>query len=119
MERTLTKQQAEHIDDYLIKSKDSLLEFMDKNPHTNVMEVKGIGFIEYAIKDEIFWIETAYSKVSHSLTKLIWKRIIKIAEEHGCTKIQCSTRRNPKAFERLFNLKPVHWKLEYNIKEQK
>ena len=117
MERELTKQQAKYIDKYLIKSGEELLSFMNKSPHTKVMDIKGVGWIEYAIKDDIFWIETAFSKTDHSLTKLVWERIVKIAKDKGCTTIQCATIRNPKAFERLFNLKAVEWKLEYKIKE--
>lgn len=115
MERKLSKLQSEFVNDYLVKSKDSLFEFMNKNPKSKVIEVKDVGWLEYAIKDDIFWIHTAYSKVDHSFTKLLWERIIEIAKQKGCTKIQCSTRRNPKAFERLFKLKPVQWKLELKL----
>lgn len=118
MARDLTKMQVDNVDTYLNKSGDNMHEFMDKNPHSQVYDVEGMGWIEYDIIDDIFWIHTAFSKLSNKDTKEIWKSIIKLAKYEGCTKIQFTTKRNPKAFERLYNVKPVQWKLELDLTKE-
>ena len=117
--RKLTKQQSLYIDNYLLKSKDKMIEFMDKSKNSEVLDVPGVGWIEYEIYGKCFWVWTAYSKSPHSLTKLVWNKIIKIAKKNNCEKIQFVTSRNPKAFQRLFNVKTIQWKLELNLKEVK
>ena len=116
--RQLTKQQALYIDDYLLKSKEDICDFMAKSENSRVLDVPGVGWIEYEIVDDIFWIWTAYAKTEHSITKLVWDRIIKKAKDNDCNKIQFITNRNPKAFKRLFDLEPIQWKLELKLNKE-
>ena len=119
MERNLTKIQAENIDTYLIKSGDTMEEFMDKNPKSVVVNIPHIkGWVEYYIKDDIFWVHTAFSNVSHKKTKQAWEALKKVAIDKKCSKIQFVTLRNPKAWERLFNVKPVEWLMELDLTKE-
>jgi len=117
-EASLTKQQSLYIDEYLKKSKDDICDFMTKRD-SKVLDVPGVGWVEYQIVDNIFWIWTAFAKTEHSITKLVWNRIIKKAKKFNCDKIQFITNRNPKAFKRLFNLEPIQWKLELKLSKEK
>lgn len=116
-EISLTKQQSLYIDEYLKKSKDDICDFMTKRD-SKVLDVPGVGWVEYQIVDNIFWIWTAFAKTEHSITKLVWNRIIKKAKKFNCDKIQFITNRNPKAFKRLFNLEPIQWKLELKLSKE-
>ena len=118
MSRELNKMQVSNIEQYLNKSGDSMHEFMNKNPKSKVYEVPDMGWIEYYVWDKIFWIHTAFSKLSTKQTKEIWKSIIKMAKYEGCEKIQFTTKRNPKAFERLYNVKPIEYKMELDLTKE-
>jgi len=113
----LTEQQSLYITKYLEKSKDDICDFMSKR-NSKVLDVPGIGWIEYEIVDDIFWIWTAYSKAEHKLTKIVWDKIIEKAKKFNCDRIQFITNRNPKAFERLFDVKQIQWKLELKLSEE-
>ena len=118
MDRELTQMQAENLDTYLFKSGDTMHDFMDKNPDSKVCESKDKYWIEYYIWGKIFWIHTAFSMLSTKEAKEIWKSIIKMAKYEGCEKIQFTTKRNPKAFERLYNAKPVQYKMELDLTKE-
>ena len=50
MDRELTELQIENIDKYLIKSGDTMEEFMDKNPKSVIVDFPELnGWIEYYI----------------------------------------------------------------------
>ena len=118
MDRELTQMQAENLDTYLFKSGDTMHDFMDKNPDSKVCEYKDKYWIEYCIYDDIFWIHTAFSKMSRKETKEIWDSIVKMAQYEGFKKIQFITERNTKAWEKLFKVKPVEWKMELDLTKE-
>ena len=111
--RNITKLQDKFLSSYLEKSKDTLEEFLEGNNHgKQIAEFEDLGWIEYSKHDNILWIHTAYSGKPHNETIKIWNNLKEIAEESGCDRIQFTTRRDPKAFERLFNAKTIQYKLE-------
>ena len=116
--RELTEQQSLYIKEFLIKSHDTIFDFMDKSRNSKTIDIPGVGWIEYEIIDDVFWIWTAYSKAEHSVTKIIWNKLIEKAKQNDCDRIQFVTSRNPKAFERLFNVKPVQYKLEFRLEKE-
>ena len=63
MSNELTKMQSKHLDTYLKKSGDTLDSFTDKNPNVVTHDVSDVGWIDYIIIDNVFWINTAFSKV--------------------------------------------------------
>jgi hypothetical protein len=114
----ITDIQKKFLDDYLKKSKDKLYDFMHVPVGMGIMtvlEYEDIGWLEYVIKDNVFWIGSAYSCKPHRDTKKIWNKVKKIALRNGCDRIQFSTKRNPKAFKRLFNAKVISSTLEVII----
>ena len=68
--------------------------------------------------DDLFWIHTAFSKVSHRKTLYAWKAIVKLAKEKGCKQIQFTTIRNTEAWQRLFKVKPVEWLMELDLTKE-
>ena len=115
MQRELLEMQVENLEKYLLKSKDTLKEFMNKNPDSEILDVPDVGWLEYAIADDVFWIHTAYSKVSHKFNKIIWKKVQKLAKKYGCDRIRFSTQRNPKTFQRLYGFNPIMTIMEYKL----
>tara|TARA_R110002167_G_scaffold110688_1_gene281611 strand:- start:780 stop:1142 length:363 start_codon:yes stop_codon:yes gene_type:complete len=116
VERDLTKQQGLYLDKYLLKSGDDIIDFMTGGPNSRTVDVPGMGWFEYeVVEDDVFWIWSAYSHQPHKYTKLIWNRMLKLAKEKNCDKIRFTTTRNPKAFERLFKVKTIAWKLELEL----
>ena len=109
--RQISDNQVKYLDNYLLKAKDSLEEFLE-GEEREISEFKDLGWIEYTKCDNILWIHTAYSCKPHKETKKIWNDLKELAKEKGCDRIQFTTRRNPKAFERLFNAKTIQYKLE-------
>jgi hypothetical protein len=110
--RNITEVQASYLDDYLKKSKDTLSEFLEGDNSREISEWEDLGWIEYTKYDNVLWIHTAYSKKPHKETVEIWNNLKKLAKSKGCDRIHFTTRRNPKAFERLFNAKTIQYKLE-------
>ena len=111
--RNITEVQDKFLSSYLEKSKETLEEFLEgTNRGRQIAEFKDLGWIEYSKHDNVLWIHTAYSCKPHKETVRIWNNLKEIAEESGCDRIQFTTRRDPKAFERLFNAKTIQYKLE-------
>ena len=110
--RDISSIQNQYLNSYLDKSKDTLEEFLTGEENVERAEFEGLGWIEYSKYDDILWIHNAYSCKSHSETRKIWNNLKDIAKDSGCNKIQFTTRRNPKAFERLFGAKTIQYKLE-------
>ena len=111
--RNITDTQEKFLNPYLEKSKDTLDEFLDGNSvGKQIAEFDDLGWIEYSKHDNILWIHTAYSCKPHKETIKIWNNLKEIAKESGCDRIQFTTRRDPKAFERLFKAKTIQYKLE-------
>tara|TARA_R110002051_G_scaffold316987_1_gene397467 strand:- start:565 stop:921 length:357 start_codon:yes stop_codon:yes gene_type:complete len=114
--REISNIQSEYLDSYLDKSKDTLEEFLSETGDKEErVEFEGLGWIEYSRHDDILWIHSAYSCRPHKETKRIWANLKKIAKNKGCKKIQFTTRRHPKAFEKLFNAKTIQYKLEVTL----
>ena len=114
----ITDIQKKYLDDYLKKSKNKLDDFLMGSEDLGVIKVlefEDLGWLEYVIKGNIFWICSAYSCKPHKETKKIWNNIKEIALENGCDRIQFNTSRNPKGFERLFDAKVISSKLEVII----
>ena len=112
----ITRVQKKFLDDYLKRSGDKLNDFLTGYEEPlNVLEYEGIGWVEYLVQDNVFWIPSAYSCKSHKETKKIWNKVKDIAVDNGCDRIHFMTQRNPKAFERLFNAKVIATKLEVMI----
>ena len=110
--RNLTDLQNEHLDSYLAKSKDTLEEFLE-GEEREISQFEGLGWIEYSKYDNILWIHTAFNTGgSHKEVLKVWNDLKDLAREKGCDRIQFTTRRNSKAFERLFNAKTIQYKLE-------
>ena len=110
--RHITEVQEKFLNPYLEKSKDTLEEFLVGEDNREISEWEDLGWIEYSKYDNILWVHNAYSCKPHRETLEIWNNLKKIAIESGCDRIQFSTRRNPKAFERLFNAKTIQYKME-------
>ena len=112
----ITDGQKKFLDDYLKRSGDKLDDFLTgfEDP-INVLEYEDMGWLEYIIKDNVFFIPSAYSCKTHKETKKIWNEIKKLALDNGCDRIHFMTSRNPKAFERLYNAKTISSKLEVII----
>ena len=110
--RNITKIQERFLSSYLNKSKDTLDEFLEgNNNERQIAEFDNLGWIEYSKHDNILWIHTAYLRPSKKTAK-IWDRLRELGKESGCDRAHFTTRRNPKAFERLFKGKTIQYKLE-------
>ena len=110
--RNITEVQNKFLNIYLDKSKDTLEEFLEGDNKREISEWEDLGWIEYTKYDNILWVHNAYSCKPHNETIKLWDELKKMAKESGCDRIQFTTRRNPKAFERLFNAKTIQYKLE-------
>ena len=111
--RNITEVQDKFLNVYLDKSKDVLKEFLERDRNEReISEWEDLGWIEYSRYDNVLWVHNAYSCKPHNETIKIWNNLKVIAKEKGCDRIQFTTRRNPKAFERLFNAKTIQYKLE-------
>ena len=70
---------------------------------------------DFDVYGDIMWIRTAFSKNKKETTRA-WKELKEIAKSMNCKKIQFTTRRNGKAWERLFDdMKIVQWKIEVKL----
>ena len=105
--REISDIQNKYLDSYLNKSGDSLEEFLQETGNIEKSEFEGLGWIEYIRYDDILWIHNAYSCKSHKETKEIWKSLLKLAKKKGCKKVHFTTKRNPKAFEKLYGTKVI------------
>ena len=77
-----------------------------------IREFKDETWCEYSIEGYVFWIHTAYSEKD---TIKRWAEIIHIAKDYGCKKIQFTTQRDPKLWEKRFGFKPIAYKMEYAL----
>ena len=73
------------------------------------------AWADFDVYDDIMWIRTAFSK-NRKETKKGWEELKEIARSMNCKKIQFTTRRNGKIWERLFDdMKIVQWKIEVKL----
>ena len=118
MNRDITKTQAEYLDVYLEKSGDNIEDFNKAKPGLKVLDFPDTAWVEYGIFGDTFLIETAFSKLSHKETKIIWDRVVKLAKDCGCTTIKFNSSRNPKAWKRLFKAYPIEYIFEVDITKE-
>ena len=110
--RHISEVQEKFLSSYLDKSKDTLEEFLEGDNSREISEWEDLGWIEYSKHDNVLWVHNAYSCKPHRETLEIWNNLKQLAKESGCDRIHFTTRRNPKAFERLFNAKAIQYKME-------
>jgi len=75
------------------------------------------GWVEYEVIRNIFWINTFFwdTKGIKESNK-VWSDVKAFAKRHNCNKIQFTTRRDGKVWERRFKeMKVIQWKVEANI----
>jgi len=103
-----------YLDMYLLKSKDTAKDFIAPDePYEYQTYLVDKGWVEYMVMDNIFWIRTAFNINNDTMEH--WDNIKEIAKSCGCEKIQFTTKRNPKVFERRFGCKTIQHKLEYQL----
>tara|TARA_R100000808_G_scaffold13572_1_gene32803 strand:+ start:7393 stop:7752 length:360 start_codon:yes stop_codon:yes gene_type:complete len=111
--RDITDIQRRFLAPYLEKSKDSLEEFLEGDNNREISEWEDWGWVEYTKFDDVLWIWSSYAIPGKQKdSQDIWKKLKDLAKKSGCKKIQFSTRRNPKAWERLYGAKVVQYKME-------
>ena len=108
-----SRSQELYFRDYLKKSGDEITA-INKGEGVNVVDFDG-GWIEYSIEDGKIWIDTMYSKYNHKQTEEIWQHFAKSLKKKGFNKVMFWTKRNNKAFSRLWNAKTVGYIMEVNL----
>lgn len=80
------------------------------NIDCEIIYIEGKGFISYAIQGDRLLIPDLYGNgkfwLDYALT---------LAKEKGCTKLVGGTRRNPKAYAKMFGTKVVGYVLEREV----
>ena len=112
----LPKRISDNIYKYLEKSKDTELEYFGtETPEHLYMPDHNNCWADFDVYDDILWINTAFS-ADVTDTKKAWVELKEIAKSLKCKKIQFTTRRNGKIWEKLFNdMKVVQWKIEVQL----
>jgi hypothetical protein len=107
---------AKNLSRYLEKSKDTAEEYLQsKSPEHMYAPQYSSGWADFDVYDDIMWIRTAFSK-NREETKKGWEELKEIARSMNCKKIQFTTRRDGKIWERLFDdMKIVQWKIEVKL----
>tara|TARA_R100000655_G_scaffold1668_2_gene6398 strand:- start:4766 stop:5089 length:324 start_codon:yes stop_codon:yes gene_type:complete len=105
------------LEKYLHKSKDTLEDFKDSPGIFVNLDEEALEWLDYKVYGDIFWIRTIMVNPSNRTEALrIWDKIKDFAINKGCNKIQFTTKRDGRAWERLFNdMKVVQWKLEIKL----
>ena len=115
-EHELPKKIFDNFPRYLEKSKDSKDEYL-QSKEANYLYSPAYNncWADFDVYDDILWIRSAFSK-NYTETKEAWEELKEIAKNMNCKKIQFSTRRNGKMWERLFDdMKVVQWKIEVEL----
>jgi len=102
---------------YLEKSKDTKEEFFDGGG--TIYNLGERGWIEYEIIGSLFWIRTMFWDTKDMKeTHEVWNNIKDFAKRHKCIKIQFTTKRDGKLWERRFkDMKTIQWKIEADLNE--
>ena len=103
--------------EYLDKSQDTLEEFQNDPGMFTDLDVEVLDWLDFKIYDDIFWIRTLHGKQnSIKDVQSTWESIKDFAKQNGCTKIQFTTKRDGKVWERyLKDAKVIQWKLEVKL----
>tara|TARA_R100001463_G_scaffold105623_1_gene160130 strand:- start:304 stop:636 length:333 start_codon:yes stop_codon:yes gene_type:complete len=108
-----------NLDLYLRKAGESIEDFlMDTKILTHPKDKeKESGWCEYEVCGDIFWIRTLFHEYEdRKKSQEDWEELKKFAVSMGCKKIQFTTSRDGKAWERLFkDMKVVQYKLEIEL----
>lgn len=75
-----------------------------------ILAEDGKGFISYAIAGDKLLVPDLYGDGKYWLEKAL-----EFARQNGCTKLIGGTRRNPKAYEKMFGTKVVGYILEREV----
>lgn len=75
-----------------------------------ILHIEGKGFISYAIQGDKLVIPDLYGDGKFWLEKAL-----ELAKTNGCTKLLGGTRRNPKAYNKMFGTKVVGYILEREV----
>jgi|TARA_R100001530_G_scaffold3726_3_gene5378 hypothetical protein len=107
---------TKNIDRYLEKSKDTEKDYItSKEPECVFAPAYYDGWADFDVYDDTLWIRTAYCGNPEE-TKEAWEELKELARSMKCKKIQFSTKRDGKAWERLFkDMKVVQWKIEVEL----
>jgi hypothetical protein len=108
----MTELQSKTLDRYSEKSGDWLLALMDTNNSMMYEAPEDDTWAQYYVSDDILFIEGAYCEKNIDRHLNILKSI---GRDHGCGRLQFTTDRNPKAFERRFGAKTILYKMEYKV----
>ena len=110
------KRISKNLPRYLKKSKDTAEEYLQsKKPDHIYAPAYNSCWADFDVYDDVMWIRSAFSK-NYTETKEAWEELKEIARSMNCKKIQFSTKRNGKMWERLFNdMKVVQWKIEVEL----
>ena len=105
------------LNNYLKKSKDTLEEFKSNPGVFTSLNEKSLDWLDYEIYGDVFWIRTIHGKSEDKKECMhIWNKIKRFARKLGCSKIQFTTKRDGKVWERLFkDMKIIQWKLEIKL----
>ena len=106
-----------NLERYLEKSKDTMEEFIDNPGIFTDLKEPNLDWLDYEIYDDIFWVRTIYmSNKNRKETIKVYEKIKDFAKSLGCNKIQFTTKRDGKSWERLFKgMKVIQWKIEVKI----
>jgi hypothetical protein len=113
---SIPKVVAKYLRKYLYKSQDTKEDLFNDSQGI-VYSIDDKGWIEYTVIRNIFWINTMYLDFKDFKTSnQVWADIKKLAKINGCNKIQFTTKRNGKLWERRFkDMKVVQWKIEAKV----
>ena len=103
---------------YLEKSKDTIDDFHNDPGIFTDLKEPNLDWLDYKVYDDIFWIRTLYKgkNTSRAESVRIWEKIKDLAKSLGCDRIQFTTKRNGKVWEKLFkDMKVVQWKIEVEL----
>lgn len=114
--RTAPKVLVDNISRYFEKSKDTEQEYLTaKEPECVYAPAYFEGWADFDVYDDILWIRTAYCG-NREDTKEAWEEIKELARSMNCKKIQFTTKRDGKVWERIFkDMKVVQWKIEVEL----
>jgi hypothetical protein len=101
---------------YLNKSQDTKEDLFNDSQGV-IYAIGDDGWVEYTVVGDIFWINTMYYDFKDFKTSnQVWSDLKKLAKLNHCTKIQFTTKRNGKIWERRFkDMKVIQWKIEVTL----
>jgi len=108
----MTELQKKTYKRYADKSGDWLLGLMDGDGSMIYEYPEDDAWAQFYISDNILFVEGVYCEKNIEKHLDILKSI---GRDQGCDRMQFTTDRNPKAFERWFGAKTILYKMEYIV----